>query len=356
MSRLVVLDSGNARIKTLVPAKTADSDLMFDDLHAIAPLTQNEWLRAIARGIPQGYIRVNGEPYAVGDSARRHSIADRPRGAQRYRKGYYDVILANSLSKAFSKSQSDITLFASHAPKDFQYADNLRRSALGTYEVESSNGTLIFDVKRVETYDEPVGGYSEYTLNRDGGEKQLRKKAKNDLAFVEKTILISDSGGHTTDTFISDPYGKIDVQSLRSINTGSLMVIDAFISLLMSRYKDKFQDTARDLDINRVMSAIRTGMYRFGKEKLDCVYEATQAKNLLANDVYDIIQSMGGASNFDAVLLTGGGSMLVYDTLVANMPQMEFILATEDTEKMMFANVMGGAKLFKMLSSYGVLS
>ncbi len=356
MSRLVVLDSGNARIKTLVPAKVSENDVMFDVLHAIAPLTHSEWQRVVSRGIPQGYLKVNGDPYAVGDSARRHTISERPKGAQRYRKGYYDIILANSLSRAFTKSVSDISLFASHAPRDFEYAENLKRSALGTYEIECSTGTLLFDVKRVETYDEPVGGYSEYTLNRDGGEKQLRKKAKSDLSFVEKTGLIIDAGGLTTDSFAADPYGKIDVNSMRSVPTGALRVTDAFEAMLKSRYKDQFQDNAKTIDINRIMSAIRTGVYRYGKEKLDCLYEAEQAISLLANDVYDIIQNMGGATNFDYVLLTGGGSMLIYDTLSKLMPQLEFILATDDTEKMMFANVMGGAKLFKMLSAYGVIS
>jgi hypothetical protein len=69
----------------------------------------------------------------------------------------------------------------------------------------------------------------------------------------------------------------------------------------------------------------------------------------------EVIKASGGAANYDIVLLTGGGSALVYETLNRAIPLIDFVMVEETREDMRYANVFGGAKLFAMLKRMGVL-
>src|SRR5262245_29176827 len=109
----MIFDFGNALGKWFVPRKN-EYDAF---IHAIARLSDNEWSEIVGRGKPpEGFIRVNGTGYAVGNKARRHTIQERPHGAARYHDFYYGVALAYAMSEAFRRSDSNVSLFASHAP------------------------------------------------------------------------------------------------------------------------------------------------------------------------------------------------------------------------------------------------
>ncbi len=66
---VMILDAGNSIIK----AKTANKEVVFP--HAIQPLTEGEYQKIVSRASINGnsadYIRENGNPYVVGESAKR---------------------------------------------------------------------------------------------------------------------------------------------------------------------------------------------------------------------------------------------------------------------------------------------
>jgi hypothetical protein len=78
---------------TIIKSKTATREAAFP--HALKALTDTEYeqivLRAGRFGPSQDYLRVNGQPYVVGESAERHGTLTRRSGAARYRPDYYGV-------------------------------------------------------------------------------------------------------------------------------------------------------------------------------------------------------------------------------------------------------------------------
>lgn len=339
----LIFDFGNALGKWFVPRKNEYGSF----IHAIARLSDNEWKEINGRATKplDGFIRVNGIGYAIGNMARRHIIQERPRGAARYHDTYYGVGLAYAMSEAFKRSDSSVTLFASHAPIDIKYARNLVAASGGLWQVECRHGNLTFQVSDIMTFDEPLGGYSHFTFTEKGEER-----TKNPLA--DKTVLVIDAGGYTVDVIAVDPGGNIDIMSAHSTRTGVISLTQGFESEMRANNATLFQDTG-DIDIRRIENAILTGTYQFGRVKLNVEAEAQAAINDLVNDVGEVIRSAGGAANYDMMLLTGGGSALIYDALVAAYPRIEFIMAEKNRDLMKYANVFGGAKISAMLRRIG---
>jgi hypothetical protein len=67
----------------------------------------------------------------------------------------------------------------------------------------------------------------------------------------------------------------------------------------------------------RVRRAIATGVFEGGGRKYPCEREANEATNVLLNRKSDTYQRIaGGALGWDAIILTGGGSGLLYQHLL----------------------------------------
>lgn len=339
----IVFDFGNARAKWFNPR----NKLYGSFIHAIAPLSENEWIKVARRGSPpEGIAKVNGKAFAFGSAARRHTIQERPRGASRYRDTYYGVAMAYALSESIQKTDANVRLCGSHAPMDIDYAINLREAVFGQWEVESRNGYTAFNVRDVMTFDEPLGGYSHYVFTERGEERRAN-------ILSDRYTLTIDVGGYTVDVVAVDPGGQIDIMSAHSTRTGVIDLMKGFESELRSNNASLFQDTS-DLDIRRVENALISGVYQFGRISLPCSDEAAAAINTLVYDVTQVINAAGGVANFDVMLLTGGGAALIYEALCAALPSVEFIMAEKDRDLMMYANVFGGAKLSALLKRMGV--
>lgn len=339
----VVFDFGNAEGKWFVPAR----DEYGSFTHAIARLSDTEWNNVIGRGKPpEGYVKVNGIPYAIGKAARRHIIADRPKGAARYKETYYGVGLAYTLAEAIKKNDANVRLFASHAPIDINYAKNLVQVSKQRWQVECRYGSLAFEVRNVGTFDEPLGGYSHYVFTREG-----RERKSNPLA--DATTLVIDVGGYTVDVVAVDPGGEIDLLSAGSTRTGVIDMTKGFEAEMRANNATMFQESG-DLDLRRIEDAILTGEYKFGKVRIPCKREAEGAINGLVYDVSQVINSAGGAANYDVMLVTGGGAALIYEALVAANPRIDFIMAEKNRDLMKYANVFGGAKISTLLKAAGL--
>lgn len=339
-----VLDFGNARLKWFDPRQNAQGD----NRHAIVQLTEGLWSAAIGRGKPHdGFVRVNGIPYVIGEAARRYIIPERPKGASRYRDTYYGVGMCYALAETFKRSMRSIHLMASHPPADIAYAPALIAAAKGRWHVESMHGETEFIVSEVTTFDEPLGGYSHYVFTEQGVEKK-----RNPLQAL--TTLVIDAGGYTVDVAAVDPNGEIDTISLKSTRTGVLDVFSQFENELRRNNATMFQDTG-DIDAKKIESSLLSGQFRFGKVMIDCSREADGALNSFVNDVVQVINAAGGVANYEVMLLTGGGAALIYERLADALPRAEFVLAEPQRVYMKYANVYGGAKILAMLRRIGEL-
>ena len=99
---------------------------------------------------------------------------------------------------------------------------------------------------------------------------------------------------------------------------------------------------------SRVRYAIASGVFLGGGRELDCENEAREATSVLLNRIAETYQHIaGGALPWDSIILTGGGSAMLYDRLLPLLGHDHVILA-DGTESIHLANVRGGLKLWRL--------
>ena len=90
---------------------------------------------------------------------------------------------------------------------------------------------------------------------------------------------------------------------------------------------------------------IATGVFEGGGRKYPCEQEVEEATSLMLNRIVDTYQRIaGGALGWDTIILTGGGSALLYQRLLPILNHENVVLA-DDMETIHLANVRGGLKL-----------
>lgn len=346
-------DFGNADVKWYTGVGESNEERYGYFRHAIAELSEAQWNEALGRSRqpPDGYIAIHDggltKFFALGDKARRYVNKNRPKGADRYRNDYYGIAFAYAVSKAYEPNIRKINLYASHAPQDIQYADDLENAVIGGWSFTTAEGHYSIVVDGVETFDEPLGGLNHYMLTTKGVSRQKNPHAQS-------TILVLDIGGYTCDVAAIDPGGVIDESMLSSTRVGVIEQKVWFEREIRTKHKEAFK-TAGDLDPLRIETALNTGYYPYGKRKLDCKDLSEQAKTSLTNDVVEVLVASGGVANFDVVLLTGGGAALIVDRLRKIIKDIDFVMVEDNRDNVRYANVFGGAKLFRMLRLMGAL-
>lgn len=339
---VVVLDAGNSIIK----GRNATTEREF--IHALTPITETDFARIIAhnRGvIPPGYIRVNGQPYAFGETAERKAVISPLTGSARYTRDYYGVLAAIMLAHLYSRSET-VALFASHAPQDINYADDMIRAALGVFHVEYGQSVLSFKIDCATNFDEPIGGLMNVILAADGHHYE-----RSDV--YEGRALVIDIGGYTTDLVAVNPGGDVDFGIHESIALGIRDVEHDFAMSLKSTYREEFKGAR--IDAPQLREAIRTGNFRGGGRVLTCENEAREATTKLLNGIANVYQSVaGGPLRWEHIILTGGGSAMLADRLSREvLNHGSVILADKDPSRMHLANIRGGLKLWRLLDPLG---
>ncbi len=344
---VMILDAGNSIIKAKI-ARRERGEIAFP--HAIKHLTDAEYTSILARagasGPPQDYLRINGQPYAVGASAERHGVQVQRTGAARYTRDYYGIFAAAALARLYERSM-EISIFGSYPPGDMKFRDDLMKAVIGDWHVEQGNREHHFKVIYANTFDEPVGGLMNVLLTEDGQHYQ-----RTDINGGRSLVI--DIGGFTTDWIAVNPGGEIDYSLARSVPIGIQNVVTDFEESFRANNLQAVKDTPV-LPPDRVRRAIATGVFEGGGKRYPCEKEAQEATNLLLNRIADTYQRIaGGALGWDAIILTGGGSGLLYKRLLPVLEHERVILADE-LESIHLANVRGGLKLWRLYEALKVL-
>lgn len=133
---VMVLDAGNSIIKAKI-ARRQDGEVSFP--HAIQKLTEAEYRnitdRPGIRNRSEDYLQINGEAFAIGESAERHGFVSRRSGAARYTRDYYGVLAAAALSRLYDRGR-EISVFCSHPPGDVAFREDLMQAVVGDWQVE----------------------------------------------------------------------------------------------------------------------------------------------------------------------------------------------------------------------------
>lgn len=344
-SSVLVLDAGNSIIKF---ARKDGTEGEFP--HALKEISEAEISNILKRNsgsYPEGYVRINGTPYAYGTHAERYGVLELRKRAARYTKDYYGVLAAIAISESYARG-SEFSVFGSHAPGDVDYRDNLMDAAAGFWEVEIGNRTMSFNVVYANTFDEPQGGLMNIILADDG------KHYKNSAINGGRALVI-DIGGRTTDLLAVNPGGEIDYALQDSAEVGILNVIEAFSAEFRRNNKSLLQALS-ELPAERVRDAIRTNEIKIGGRTLDCSNEVNAAVNIVLNRFNNIYQTRaGGGADFDTIALTGGGSGLLSERLEPILNHPHVILA-DTPAKIHLANVRGGLKLWRFYEAEGLIT
>ncbi len=340
---VVVLDAGNSIIK----AKMEAAEMAYP--HAIRKLTDAEYKQVLDRagtnGPPLDYVRVNGEAYVVGESAERHGTLTRRSGAARYTRDYYGIFVAATLAR-MTEWGTHIALFGSHPPGDVIYRDKLMEAAAGNWKVEIAGKERSFRITYVNTFEEPVGGLMNLLLADDGKHYQ-----RTDL---NGRTLVIDVGGHTTDWLAVNPGGEVDYSLSESTPIGILEVVRDFERSFRSKNREATRGLAT-LPPDRVRKAISSGVFHGGGRDYPCEDEVREATSALLNRIADTYQNVaGGPLPWDSIVLTGGGSAMLYNRLVPLLEHSSIILA-DTAGSIHLANVRGGLKLWRLYESMGLV-
>jgi hypothetical protein len=344
---IMILDAGNSIIKAKI-ARREFGEIAFP--HALQSLTENEYQTILSRAgkqaPPPDYIRVNGQPFVIGESAERHGLVTQRNGASRYTRDYYGIFAAATMGRLYERG-GEVKVFGSHPPGDVQFRQDLMQSVIGDWTVEVGGSELKFRVTYANTFDEPVGGLMNVLLTEDGQHYQ-----RTDLNGGR--ALVIDIGGFTTDWVAVNPGGEVDYGLARSVPLGIQSVIHDFEESFRVNNLKAVKDTPV-LPPDRIRKAIATGFFEGGGKKYPCEKEVQEATILLLNRIADMYQRIaGGALSWDAIILTGGGSALLHKRLLPILNHERVILA-DDINDLHLANVRGGLKLWRLYESLGVL-
>jgi len=344
---VMILDAGNSIIKAKI-ARRENGEIAFP--HAMKQLTESEYEKITKRAVIQNqsmdYLRINGKPYVVGESAERHGLITQRTGTARYTRDYYGVFAAATLGRLYDRSR-EVSVFGSHPPGDVNFRQDLMESIIGNWYVEVNGKERHFRVSYANTFDEPVGGLMNVILTEDGQHYQ-----HTDINGGR--ALVIDIGGFTSDWLAVNPGGEIDYSLARSIPLGIQSVLADFENSFRSNNLEVVKD-APVLPPDRVRKALITGTFEGGGKKYPCKQEVEEATSLFLNSFSDTYQRLtGGALSWDNIILTGGGSALIHQKLIPILKHNNVILA-ESKENLHLANVRGGLKLWRLYEALEVL-
>ncbi len=342
------IDTGNNDTKYHAPATSIKH--YFPSL--VAELPEHRTQEILKRGnMPDGFIVVNGTGYAIGDIAKNHKYM-KLRGSARYVPKWYKPVLAYALDRVFGADNTkalNIDLGVMYPPKDFAFLPDIEKSAFGDYEVVSNNGTRHYTVSNIQGLDEGLGAFCMAWLTEFGSP---RKNVK----FGKQTVLVIDVGGYTTDVIPVDEGCNVDTTAMDGVNAGVQDIKESLDKYIRSEYFDilkKGGTASIEFPVASIEKALHTGYYVYGKRQLDVRSFVDEQATRLANEVYELINSYGGANAYNLILMGGGGGAFLQPYL-NNMfgDTIEFKLAADDQD-MRYSNVLGVDRFFKMLDMVG---
>ncbi len=313
-------------------------------------MTEGEYQKITSRASINGnsadYIRVNGKPYVVGESAERHGVLAQRSGSSRYTRDYYGVLAVAALARLYERGR-EVAIFGSHAPGDVQYREDLMKSVIGEWTVEIGRRETSFRVIYANTFDEPVGGLMNVLLTEDGQHYQHANVG-------EGNSLVIDIGGFTTDWLAVKPGGVVDYGLAKSIPIGIQQVISDFEESFRANQVELVKDIPV-LSPARVRKAIATGIFEGGGQVHACSEYVDEATSLFLNKFADTYQRIaGGALAWDTIILTGGGSALLKQKLIPILKH-EKVLLADQLDSLHLANVRGGLKLWRLYDALKLL-
>lgn len=356
MPFVLILDNGNYKAKAIA----GQTKISF--LHQLALLMPHDYQRGIERyGKSQtaDFLQIDGQSYAVGESAQYYNVIRR-QGAPRYTRSYYGVLFASAVARASASlgakdakgvytdlKREGLHVVASHASRDYAYRDLLMDALDGKWDFAVGGERFTFKVHSVETFEEPFGGYANRAfIKTDRGQWAT--------PLHHETVGIIDVGGGTCGTLAVAAGGEVQYTAAASSDQGMNNAVERLRDGLKNDFPQIFAQ-ARDIPLDRLQHAIRTGKYKGKGKTLDVQYLVDAALNPLLNEIYTMwMQSLGGGLGLDRVVLTGGGMILLGEQIkkLLDFEESAIEYATGNTTDLLeYANVSGASRFRELIQA-----
>jgi hypothetical protein len=349
MPFVLIIDNGNFKVKAI----SGQTKISF--LHQIAPIMPHEYKDGIQRyGQAQhgDFMEIDGKAYVVGETAQHYNVIRR-QGAPRYTRDYYGVLFAAAVARAAKSlgardakgvytdlKREGLHVVASHASRDYAFRENLEDALLGKWDYTVGKERFTFKVHSIEAYEEPFGGYANRAFVKT-------ERGTWMTPYAHETVGILDLGGGTCGTLIVAEGGDVQYTAAASSDQGVNNAVERLRNGLKSTMP-KFFSSGRDIPLDRLQDAIRTGVYKGKGDKVSVQELVDAAINPLLNEVHTMwMQQLGGGLSLDRVFLTGGGNILLGEKVkdMLDFPRQSIEYATGDTTDMLeYANVMGAQR------------
>ena len=262
--------------------------------------------RVIRKAIPtlDGY---SSSSYKVGDNV--YSVSPTGKGSiptnnRDYQTSEANRVLINHVIKLSGAKSVDIILtlpvnqfFNPDSSINTELIEAKKSNAMG--DLISLDNQELADIKAVFVMPEGVPAFSH---------------AKQNLGLEDGRYLIVEVGGTTTELIIFSPDSSIE--SFKSLNIGSLNMIDNFEQLVISRLcLDELTDAQK---FNGLINGTVAGQ---------CVKnEVNACVGSFKTAINDNIKTMGSFALFDKVIYSGGGARLLKvndNVVITDNPQFD---------------------------------
>lgn len=256
-------------------------------------------------------VEIDGERLLVGQAAINQSqIVQRREDRMWIKSPMYKRLLVYALVRAFLESDTSDTelCVVSGLPMAFfnRDAETLKSIILGDHTAKIKGREATVHVRNARIVPQPFGTVLDYALTDDGGII---------AEHAEMRIGVIDVGGKTTNILSVEKLAEFSREAT-SVNVGGWTVVKALTDLLQSEYPD-IDDRASAIE--KILVSKNFVYYGERIDATDLVKPLTMsaAEQISA----EITQRWGSGAQFERVLITGGGSRLVGESLLDVLPQ-----------------------------------
>lgn len=294
-SILVSIDAGNGWVK----AKSSRHSISFPSIIAI----ENDTVAFNPTFSPNGDFTISFENknYAIGATVYNKgllpiTIAHRSRIEQ----DFYRVLFASALA-AIVRNSADIKAVVSLPPGAYFDRDTYRNLLAGEYTVSLHNGknfTYVLKPENMRIIPEGIGTICNIVLDEKG--------RTVDNTLFQHSVGVVDIGTYTTDLLFFD--------KLKLIQSGTTSLTKTGITTLHNRIKTLASRHAVDVPDYKLDRVLTDRFYLKDGNKID-ISEAIEkaSHDELAQAIGGAIrQYWNGGDDAEYIILTGGGSHLVY--------------------------------------------
>lgn len=256
-------------------------------------------------------ITVGGKTYFLGDLAIRHSrIAHRGLSATRAEGDDLRILFLGALSMFCRESMNDFSVVTGLPPGRMHLADDLVSRMRGDHTVTRHVGRnrqdLSIRLNNIEVVPQPLGTFWAEVLD---GRGQLR----GDSRLLEGRVGIIDVGFRTSD-FATIVEGEYAPAWSRTVPLGISTGYDALSSALATQYGLERETYTLD-------QAVIDGEINVSGRRVDITDLRDQILGEVATKLMVEMQSLWQLTDYDSVLLTGGGAHVLERYLRPEVPQ-----------------------------------